>query len=207
MAIASYNDLLEKIPLWAERTDAATIALVPDFIFMAESDASQVLRVPAMEDDDLLDVVNGRVVIPFDFVELRALTHQGRDKVLEYLPWDQFVEINQEGGVYQDTTTPQYFSRQGTNWFISPTPADGEQILCHYYRYVPALSVTVPTNWLVTLSPQVYLYGGLAYLYEFVMDQDRAAYWRQKFVDELTKLQGIADRAEHMGSRLIVRDL
>lgn len=206
MPIATYNDLLDKIPKWAERVDVEP-DLIKDFIYMAESDCSQLLRVPAMEDDALLTVADGRVTVPFDFMELRRLTHQEEDKVLTYVPWDQFVELNIQGGVFQDTQTPTYFSRQGAQWFISPAPADDTEILCHYYRFIPALSDDIQTNWLIQLSPQAYLFGALRYLFEYVMDNERAAYWENKFNAELTKLQSIADRAEHRGSVLSVRSL
>lgn len=206
MAIASYNDLLAKIPQWGERIDLDE-SLIRDFIFMAEAEAGQLLRVPAMESAEQLVVTGGKVKIPFDFMELRRLTHEHEDNVLKYLSWDQFVTVNRDGGVNQDTQTPQYFSRQGADWFISPAPADGQVILCHYYRFIPALGDDQSSNWLLKISPQTYLFGGLKYLFEYVMDQERAAYWTKRFSDELTKLQAIADRAEHTGSILVVRSI
>lgn len=206
MSIASYSDLLTKIPQWAERVDI-TPELVQDFIYMAESDANQLLRVPAMEFGVQLLVTNGRITVPFDFMELRRLTHEDEDNVLQYLSWDQFVQMNVQDGIYQETTTPTFYSRQGPEWFISPVPADDSVILCHYYRFIPALSTDIASNWLLKISPQAYLYGGLKYLFEYVMDQDRAAYWDAKFKAELNKLQSIAERAEHMGSLLAVRSI
>lgn len=206
MSIVSYEDLLVKIPQWAERVDLPT-DLIQDFIYMAEAECSQLLRVPAMENAEQITVTNGRIKIPFDFMELRRLTHESEDNVLQYLAWDQYVQVNTQGGVYQETQTPQFYSRQGTNWFISPEPADGSVILCHYYRYIPALSNDIDSNWLLKFSPQAYLYGGLKYLFEYVMDQDRAAYWEKKFLAEVTKLQQIADSAEHRGTHLAVRTL
>lgn len=206
MPIATYSELLTKIPQWAERSDI-TPDLVADFIYMAEADASQLLRVPAMEYAQQLTVSNGRITIPFDYMDLRRLTHENEDHVLKYLPWEQFVTVNIQGGIYQDTQTPQYFSRQGSEWFISPEPADDTLILCHYYRYIPALDSNIQSNWLLKISPQTYLFGALKYLFEFVMDNERAAYWDTKFKDELNKLQGIADRSEHIGTSLAVRSI
>lgn len=206
MSIATYEDLLVKIPQWAERVDLAT-DLIQDFIYMAEAECSQLLRVPAMEHAEQLTVTNGSITIPFDYVELRRLTHENEDNVLQYLSWDQFVKVNIQGGVYQETQTPQFFSRQGPQWFISPEPSDDSVILCHYYRYIPALTYDVDSNWLLKISPQVYLYGGLKYLFEYVMDMERAAYWEAKFKAEINKLQAIADSAEYRGTHLAVRTL
>lgn len=201
MLIDTFDNLKVALAQWSERSDISS-DLLDQFIFMTETDAIQQLRVPAMEDQGVLVVSQGRVTIPFDFLELRKLTCEGaNEKTLQYLPWDQFVNTN----AVPDSVDPMYFSRQGPNWFISGDPGDGAEILCHYYRYMPALSSTQQTSWLLTLSPQAYLFGGLKYLYEYVMDQERAAYWDAKFNKELNKLQAIADLAEHRGSSLAVR--
>lgn len=206
MAIVSYNEIIERIPIWAERNDLGP-ELIKDFVYLAEAECSQQLRVPAMENAVQLPVENGKITIPFDFMGLRRLTHEGPDKVLQYLSWDQFVEVNKNGGVGMAADGPTYYSRQGPNWFLAPTPADGDIILCHYYRFIPPLSDNLASNWLLNISPHAYLFGGLKYLYEFVQDQDRAAYWEAKFTKELNKLQALADREEHLGSVLRVREI
>jgi hypothetical protein len=202
MALSTFNDIKASIVKWAERSDISDDQ-IKDFLYMSEADASQQLRVPAMEAQLLLTVTDGRVTIPFDYLELRRLTFEGSfETTLQYLPWDQFVAENRI-----TTGAPRFFSRQGPNWFISGEPSDGSVILCHYYRFVPELTADIPTNWLLTVSPQCYLFGGLKYLYEFTMDNERAAYWDAKFTKELNKLQAIADLAEHRGSSLSVKNI
>lgn len=202
MLIDTYDNLKVAIRSWSERSDIPT-DVIEQFIYMTEADASQQLRVPAMEAGALLPVTDGRVTVPFDFLELRRLTYEGTvDSTLQYLPWDQFVTINRDS-----SGNPMYYSRQGPNWFIHGEPGDGENILCHYYRFVPALTVTSVDNWLLSVSPQVYLYGSLKYLYEYTFDNERATYWGDKFMKELNKLQAIADLAEHRGSSLSVKTI
>lgn len=202
MSIDTFDSLKTAITSWAERSDIPN-TILEQFIFMTESDVYQQLRVPAMEFQELLALDQGRIVVPFDFLELRRLTWEGsQETTLEYLPWDQFVKVNAVPG-----QTPRYYSRQGANWFISGDPGDGQTILCHYYRYFDALSSTNPTTWLLNMSPQSYLFGGLKYLYEYTMDQERAAYWGNKFDKELNKLQAIADLSEYRGSTLSVKSL
>lgn len=204
MALSTYSDIKVALLAWSERTDLSE-TLLEDFIRLAESDASQQLRVPAMESATKLVVTSGRVTIPFDFLELRRLTWEGtQDQVLQYLPWDQFVEVNRG----HPGTQPLYYSRQGPIWYISGEPGDGSEVLCHYYNYIPELnSTTQVTNWLLDMSPTVYLFGGLKYVYEYLMDVDRAAYWGGRFDKELNKLQAIADLAEHRGSSLSVKTI
>jgi hypothetical protein len=202
MAITNYSELKTAVVDWADRADIST-ARIEDFIYLAEADASQLLRVPAMEHQELLVVADGRVTIPFDYLELRRLTWQGdTEKVLQYMSWDNFVDVNND---VNDPNNVLYFSRQGPSWWLAKDVGDGEEILCHYYRFVPALTDTDDTNWLLSISPQAYLFGALRYLYEFTMDNERAAYWDAKFKAELGKLQGIADQAEYRGSTIVVR--
>lgn len=201
MAIQTYGQLKTAVLEWADRTDIPT-ARLEEFIYLAEADASQLLRVPAMEYEALLTVADGRVTIPFDYLELRRLTWQGStEKVLQYMSWDNFVDVNND----ITESNPLYFSRQGPHWWIAKSVADGEQVLCHYYRFVPALSDVDDTNWLLSVSPQAYLFGALKYLYEYTMDNERAMYWDGKFKAELGKLQSIAEQAEYRGSTIVVR--
>lgn len=204
MPIASYNDLVSKIPLWAERADLADVT--PDFIYLAEADANAVLRVPAMENMEDLVVTDGRVEIPFDFMELKWLTVEGehQDTTLQYISWDQFVKANRDRGQHLGTV-PKYFSRQGGKWYVTPVPANGSVVHCNYYRFIPPLDNIQQRNWLVQVSPQAYLFGGLKHLHDFIMDQDRAAYWSNRFDAELAKIQNMADSSEYEGSILNVK--
>jgi hypothetical protein len=74
-----------------------------------------------------------------------------------------------------------WYSRQGPKWYLSGVPADGTEVICYY------------------------LYGGLKYIYEYLMQTERAAYWAQKLMDEINKLQAMAEMSEHRGSSLAVR--
>ena len=201
MAITTYDELVAAIPKWAERKDISSDQ-IKEFISMAEADTSHMLRVPAMEFNTLLPVSNKSIIIPPDMLELRALTWQGQFQTrLQYLPWDEFVAADAN----QNTTNVMYYSRQGNIWFLTGDPGDGATILCNYFGYIDALSTSNQQNWLIGMSPMVYLFGGLKYLYEFTMEQERAAYWGAKFIGEINKLQAIADNAEYRGSAIAIR--
>lgn len=205
MAIASYSDLQAKIRLWSERNDLSN-DILDDFIFMTESTAMNNLRVPAMENTEVIAATDSTLIIPFDYLQLRRLS--GPDAtdgpVLQYIPWDGFVNLI-HNATSPSTTNLRYYSRQGSRWFVYPEVADGTEFTCHYYRVFPTLSTLQPTNWLLELSPQAYLYGCLQHTFEFLMDQERAVYWEDKFMKELSIIQDMADKAEHRGSLLSVQ--
>lgn len=205
MAIATYNDLIKQVRLWSNRKDVTDYEL-ESFSYMAGSMASQLLRVVPMEHTLILDVdADGHVIIPADFQKLRSLTcATGSDKSvpLELRAWDDFVFLLNSDVKHMG---PRWFARQGPRWFIAPKPAPGTKVTCHYYRTMPDINPLEQSNWLIDLSPLSYLYGTLHFLYSYVMDEERAEYWRQKFTGELQRLQDINDADEYEGSALTVR--
>lgn len=207
MAIATYTDLIKQVRLWSNRKDLTDYEL-ESFSYMAGSMASQLLRVVPMEHTMILDVSSdGHVAIPPDFQKLRSLTWStGSEKSvpLELRAWDDFVYLRNSGIHHMGA---RWFARQGPLWFIAPLPeGSGKgQITCHYYRTMPDINPLEQSNWLIDLSPLSYLYGTLHFLYSYVMDEERAEYWRQKFTGELQRLQDINDADEYEGSALTVR--
>lgn len=204
MALATYADMVSQVRKWTNRTDLEEEDIY-SFLFFAGSMANQTLRVPAMEKTTILTVSEGgKVTIPFDFLELRSLTalwNSDDSYPLERVAWDQFVNFRNR----DPNTFPQFFSQQGAYIFITPEPAVGSQVTMHYYRTMPDISPALPTNWLLDLSPMTYLYGALHYAYLFLMDEERAEFWRVKFASEIERIQNMADSATHRGSGLTVR--
>lgn len=200
--ISDLSTLYLSITLWSDRSDIPPPAMF-DFISFAGRRASQELRVPAMEKQAYILSNANRLAIPEDFQELRRITGPAGQvvKTLEYLPWDVFVEKTNS----PSAEPVQYYSRQGGVWYLYPEVPDGTEFLCNYYGTIPELSDTTPNNWLLQLAPQLYLFGALYFLHEYTMDNERAAYWEDKFNKEILRVQAIADSAEHRGSFLTVR--
>lgn len=207
MAYETYGEILNLVRDWSNRRDISDEKFY-NFIYFAGNMANQLLRVPAMEFTVILEVsADGHIVIPYDFLELRSLTARfnEQDSVpLERIAWDQFVNYKSDDLILNETD-PQYFARQGAYWFLTPQPEQGTQVTCHYYRSMPDVSDTEPENWLTNMSPMTYVFGALHFLYLYLMDDDRAAYWLEKFQGELTRLQMLADDAEYKGTSLTIR--
>lgn len=206
MAYETYTEILGLVKSWSNRRDLSDENFY-NFIYFAGNMANQILRVPAMEQTVILTVsADGHVVIPFDFLELRSMTAKfdEQDSVpLERIAWDQFVNFKTDDTGEENMA---YYARQGSFWFFTPQPAAGTQVTCHYYRSMPDVSESEPENWLTNLSPMTYVFGALHYLYLYLMDDDRAEYWLNKFTAELNRLQALADGAEYKGTSLTVRD-
>lgn len=200
MAIGTYTEVKNALRNWSERQDLSDTVL-NEIIFLTENDCSSRLRVPAMEVKVTLAVTSeGALLIPSDYMELRRMEYE--DQVLQYLPWDQFQEKQQE----QNLCT-LWFSRQGGKWFPSAALEEGDEVTVYYYRIIPTISEDNPVNWLLQVSPQAYLYGGLMYAYDYLMQTERSTYWSSKFMAEIDKIQAMGDMSEHRGSILAVRPI
>lgn len=204
MAIATYDDIANQIRRWCNREDLEDEDIY-SFIYFAGNAANQVLRVPAMEYTELLEVSEGgKIAIPSDFLELRSITCFWNDDQavpLERVAWDQFINYRAN----ENDGKPKFFARQGTYMWLTPEPPIGTKVTFHYYRSMPDITPQEPVNWLSDMSPMSYLYGGLHYAYMFLMDEERAEYWKAKWQVELDRIQGLADSAEHKGSSLTIR--
>ena len=58
-----------------------------------------------------------------------------------------------------------------------------------YRRRLPALTAASPTNWLLTLAPDVYLYGALTQAEGFLAEDDRVAGWKSMFDEAIAELR------------------
>lgn len=198
MAMTSYSDLITAVSTWSARSDI-TVPQIQEFIGMAEAKASQMLRVPSMESSKDISSVQGRIKIPSDFMELRAITTPDGDssREMRYMSMDQWMKVRHDGS---NPNLSINFTRQGPYWYIASNPADGSNYTVYYYAGIEALSSLSQVNWLLQMCPQAYLYGALAYLYEFTFDEERSMYWMNKFMAELKSIQDVADAAEYRGS-------
>ncbi len=165
MAIDSFASLKSSIAAWAVRTDFT--AVIPDFITLAESlfnngDAKmevEPLRLREMETAATSTPSSGDITLATDFLEMRRVTLQSNPKrVLEYAPPDWL------DGAYTTTTSgdPSFYTIVGSTLSIRPTSTSSLQYL--YYAKIPALSDSNTTNWLLTKSPNAYLFGSLYFL-------------------------------------------
>ena len=64
-----------------------------------------------------------------------------------------------------------------------------------YWAKVTPLSDSAPTNWLLTESPEVYLFGALCEATPFIKEDERVALWQEKRGMAVAALREAAQRA------------
>lgn len=210
MALDTYANLQTAITSWAMRPgDSEFVAQVPDFITLAEARLNSRLRVAAMETSAAISLTSGAGTLPTDYLQWRRVV-DGSDppKVLAFASPDYAVEqypfttsssdgillldddgnpVTDDNGFYifegfengPATGTADVFTIIGST--IRTYPASVTGLTLHYYAKIPALSNTTTTNWLLTKSPQLYLYGALVEAAPYMMDDQRAVVWGTLF--------------------------
>jgi len=125
----NYSDLLIDVGEYTGRNDIA--AIFPLLLRLAEAKLNRNLRTAYQETTVALPMVNGVATLPADFLEARAYT--------------------------SDAATFSRFVISG-NVITASSPWTGD-LTTTYYAKIPPLSLANPSNWLLDLDYNVYLYA------------------------------------------------
>ena len=191
MSLNTYDGLKASIANWLNRTDLATE--IPDFIALAEDRLSQEVRVPTIEKTISITLdTNGAFDIPADFLELKYAFYN--DNPL------QRVSLNELRDFASTSGSPDIFAREARKFIFQPIPTmtATDKLNLIYYKNVPVLSTLNPTNELLEMAPQLYLYGSLVEASNFLgSDPSR---WETSYQSALSRLLLHARTAEFAGS-------
>ena len=200
MALSSYTELQDSVATWINRTNLTSS--IPDFIAIAESRINADVRLRQGIVTSTLTTVSNQdyVDLPDDWLEFKALSISG--KPLHYVPADRVRDKNGNDSV---RGTPTEYSIEGDSLLLTPGPSTTALTIdIKYYAKLVALATT-PTNWLLTLYPNIYLYGSLVSAYQFMMDENRANYYGGLYTQAIAVAHGSNARALSSGSPLQVR--
>ena len=183
--ISTYAELQANVIKWLGRTtDPELPPMVPTFIFLFESKARRRLKSRVGE----IRSVNSTIIseyteLPSDFIKAvsgrRVSPQPGPLKLVSEATIDSFAQAN---GI------PTHFAIGQKSLRLYPVPTTFVQIQLTYTR-LPSLTVSTPTNWLLDLAPDAYLYGALADAADHYGD-DRLDGWRAKsfdIIDDINK--------------------
>jgi hypothetical protein len=177
MALDTYTNLSTALGSWNKRT--YTPDQTDEAILLTEANANRKLasdfrrRSSATINTDS----SGIGTLPTGFVGLTSIVRNVTGSLpLKQVSWD--ASIGRDPFAISDDAT--VFAIKGTTFKVAPVTDD--DFIALFSSTVPALTGSNTTNWLLTLAPDYYLFGGQAAL---------AA--RRKAYDEAGFLQGKAD--------------
>ena len=83
---------------------------------------------------------------------------------------------------------PLFYTMIGTEIQVYPVPSGDYTAEMVYYSKIPSLSDSETTNWLLTLAPDIYLYGALMQSAPYLQDDNRLSVWNalyQKKIEDI----------------------
>ena len=184
--IAAYADLQNAVTEYLARDqDTTLIARIPTFIQLAEAKFNRMLFCRQMEQrSTTLTVPTATepqyIALPADFQSMRRvrLMSSGATAIttarLDYKSPAQLDEYRTSIG---DTVNqPLFFTIFGNELELCPTPDQIYTVEMVYRQNIPALALNA-TNWLLTLAPDLYLYGALLESAPYIKEDSRIQTW------------------------------
>jgi hypothetical protein len=180
--IDSYTTLQSIVVEYLARDqDTVLIARIPTFIQLFEAKMNRELFVRQMEQRStaIADITTTEpefVSLPADFQSMRRvrISSVPGKPALEFRSALQMDELRFTSG--NISGQPRYFSVFGTEMELLPTPDKNYTIEMVYRQNIPALSAN-STNWLLTLAPDLYLYGALLESAPYIKEDARIQTW------------------------------
>jgi hypothetical protein len=206
-SVMTYDSLVEDIQSYLERTDAATIAKIPQFIMLAEQIIASEIKFLGN-----LVVVGSSMVLGEATIAKPArwrktvsmnVTVAGKRQPVLLRTYEYLREYWPNPS---STDVPLYFCDYDyEHWLIAPTPASAYSYEVLYYERNQPLDSTNQSNWFTQYAPQALLYGSLLQAMPFLKNDERIPMWQGQYDKIIAVLQNenvirVADR------QAIVRD-
>lgn len=195
MAITTYAELKTAVGDWLNRSDLDSV--IPNFISLAEAQFNRSIRHRKMvvRSDAVMDTPY--FAVPPDWLQtIRFQLNTNPVTPLLFVTPEQALE---ESMVYSAGQQPLFYTTIGQQFQVVPTPDTSYDAELLYYAKIPALSDSNTTNWLLTESPDVYLYGALIQSAPYLKEDERINTWAglyQRMVDDMM----LADERARIGS-------
>jgi hypothetical protein len=202
MALTTYTELKASIADWLNRTDLTT--QIPDFISLSEAQIERQLRTRQMLTRTTVTIDAEFESTPADFLEVRTLKLTGTNPItpLTFMTMDS---LDEQSTIDIGSGRPKYFTVIGTEFRFVPTPDASYASEIVYFAKLNKLSTSVATNFLLTSSPDVYLYGSLLQAAPYLLDDARIPVWSSLYERALSDLQLADDRGATSGGKLLTR--
>lgn len=203
MAISTYSELQTAIADYLNRTDLTSV--IPTFISLAEAKLNRELRTRDMMVRATATSSNEFVAVPADFLENYSLEldmdNLSARPALDYVGPLEAKDIKAS----QLTGNVRYYTIIDGAFELLPAPQSNIDLILTYYQKIPSLSVTQATNWLLTKSPDLYLYSSLLEAMPYLKDEQRIAVWSAARGQVIDAMKEESERAMRPTTQLVAR--
>lgn len=200
MAIGTYTELQALIKARLSRADLDL--LIPDFIALFEAQANREIRTREMEERSTNTLTGAYIDVPDDYLELRNVQiNTSPAKRLQLVSPEALDRTFRS----TDSGVPAVYTVIGTQFQFAPVPDSTYQIEIAYYARIPSLSSLNPTNWLLTLHPDIYMYGAMLQAEAHIKNDKRLATWGAAYANALASLKRHERDSRFSGSAMMPR--
>ena len=201
MAITTYDELKTSIGNWLNRDDL--VAVIPDFIALAEADIDRRVRHWRMENRSTATIDARYTALPSDFLQAIRFHLDVDERNIEQASSASLQERREKSS--DILGRPQYFSVTSGQIEVWPSPDTDYTGELYYYGRTPALSDGNQSNWLLEYFPDVYLYGSLVHSAPYLVDDARAQTWAALYQSAVDGITGDSEKSKFGGSGLRMR--
>lgn len=206
----TYNSLVNQIESYLNRSDADTVAQIPNFIAQAEQRICREGKTIGLEQYVTSSFFPNNPVLQKPARWRRTLTFNcgtGSTNNTRNQLYTRSYEFLR--GYWPDATQtglPLYFGDYAyDHWLVAPTPDQAYPFEISYLELPEPLSVITQTNWLTDYASDVLLYACLLEAVPFLKDDDRIPVWEMMYNRGLQSLnaqdeQRYVDRASNRGA-------
>ena len=202
MALTTYTELKTSIGDWLNRTDLTSA--IADFISLAEAQIERQLRTRQMITRSNADISTEYAALPSDFLETKSFKLTSTNPVTP-LVFQTIDALDDLSRTFSAASRPKYFGIVGGQVRVVPIPDATYTTELVYYANLSKLSSTVSSNWLLSASPDIYLYGSLLQAAPYLQDDARIPVWASLYDKALTDLQLADDRGATSGGAMSAR--
>lgn len=197
MAVSTYSQLQTEVGEWLQRSDLS--GRIPTFIELATADFNSVLRVPQMEVLASTTVTGEWTALPDNFLGIRHIETSDGER-LEYKTPEDFAAYAES----QAAPELPVYTIADMSFRMYPTPTSLAVELL-YYEMISDLVSAGDTNWLLTQYPSAYLAASLAWGFDYLHDDMRAANWRAKTQQHIALIQRSGRKIAEGASTMAIR--
>lgn len=195
MAITTYSELKSAVADWLNRSDLTSA--IPNFISMAEAQMNRQIRHRKMVTRATATLDTPYFAVPSDWKEtIRFQLNTNPITPLVFVTPEQLLEDSQ---MYSAANQPMFYTTIGQQFEVLPQPDGSYEAELLYYAKIPSLSDGAPTNWLLTESPDIYLYATLIQSAPYLKEDERTAIWTSLY-EKLVEDMRVADERARIGS-------
>lgn len=203
MALGTYSELQTSVADYLNRADLTSS--IPTFIALAEAKFNRELRTRDMLTRSTATSSNEFVAVPTDFLEDYSLeldmTNQGPQPPLNYIGPLEAKSLKAN----KITGKVRYYTIIDGAFEMIPAPQLAVSVILTYFAKIPALSDTQTTNWLLTKSPDLYLYSTLLEAAPYLKDDDRIPVWTAARGQVIEAIKAESERAMRSTTQLVAR--